>query len=405
MPKKQILIIGGGAAGFFLAANIPFSKKFSVTILEKSHSPLQKVKISGGGRCNVTHACFDPNDLIQFYPRGEKELRSIFHKFQPADTMQWFEDKGVSLKIEDDNRVFPISNSSQTIIDVLENEVKKNKVEVCFSTGVNTIKKENGIFIIETQNKEYIADFLIISSGSSPKMWETIKKLGHTIINPLPSLFTFNIKNKKLNNLMGISFENVEISIPKIKLEEQGAVLITHWGISGPAVLRLSAWGAIDLAQEKYTFDCFINWIATDDVLALEKLMDCKNSHPKKMVFNYNPFQLTSRFWHFILEENDISNTLTFADISKEKLLKINQSLTKMKLEVKGKSTFKDEFVTCGGVDLKEIDFRSMQSKIHPNLFFAGEVLNIDAITGGFNFQACWSESFVISEFLKHSLP
>lgn len=400
---KHIVIVGAGAAGYFLAASLPKSDKYTVTIIEKATTSLQKVRVSGGGRCNVTHACFDPKELVNFYPRGKKELHSLFFKFQPADTMNWFESRGIALKIEEDNRVFPNTDSSETIINVLQNEGKKNAVHVLYSSGIQNIKKENKKYILFTSQQKIIADIVIFTTGSSPMVWELLKNMGHRIIPPVPSLFTFNIKEKSLNDLMGISFENAEVSIPSLHLKEKGSLLITHWGLSGPAILRLSAWGAIDLEKVKYQFSIKINWLGLNKEIALDKLLKCKQTNAKKQIGNYNPFGFTQRFWLYILYKNFISENTTYADISKEKLILIVLSLCETSYDVKGKSTFKDEFVSCGGVDLKEVDFRNMQSKIHENLFFAGEVLNIDGITGGFNFQACWSEAFVISEYLKES--
>lgn len=398
---EKIAIIGGGAAGYFLAANLGKDLGKQTVIFEQAQSPLQKVRISGGGRCNVTHACFDPLDLVEFYPRGKKELLSVFYQFQPGDTMAWFEDKGVDLKIEDDNRIFPVSNSSLSIIECLLKEVEKNKVKVNFSDGVKSINKiENG-YELETNSGIHQFEKVIVTTGSTPKFWKNLKSLGHKIIEPVPSLFTFNCKDPRIDGLMGISFETAEVKIKSDKLEAEGALLITHWGFSGPAILRLSAWGALALKQRSYKFDVEINFIqqSKEDVISL--LNDKKNYDAKKSIYKYNPFDFPKRFWLSILSYCKIKEDLVFADLSKKHIDAIATELTEATYAINGKSTFKDEFVTAGGVDLKEVNFQTMESKLNPNLFFAGEVLNIDAITGGFNFQACWSEAFVISNKLK----
>ncbi len=404
MKKRKILIVGAGAAGCFLAANLPKSEKYQVTIIEKSSQPLQKVKISGGGRCNVTNACFEIAELVKFYPRGNKELISIFHQFQPLDTIHWFESKGIALKTESDNRVFPKSNTSQTIIDCLLNEMKKNNISIEYNTFIEKIVAENNQFIVQTNQNTLVFDVVIFCTGSAPSSLKTAETLHHSIIKPLPSLFTFSVKNKNLNDLMGLSFPNAEVSIPIHKLKENGSLLITHWGFSGPSILRLSAFGARVLADGNYNFALHINWLGNTKDQTLTILQQSKQLHPKKLIYNQNSFQLPQRFWHYILHQNQISETLDFANISMNQMQEIAETLCNSIYNVTGKSTFKDEFVTSGGIDLKQIDCKTMQSKLHKNLFFAGEILNIDAITGGFNFQACWSEAFIISEYIKTEL-
>ena len=398
---EKIAIIGGGAAGYFLASNLDKKLGKNTVIFEQAQSPLQKVRISGGGRCNVSHACFDPLDLVEFYPRGKKELLSVFYQFQPGDTMAWFEDRGVGLKIEDDNRIFPISDSSLSIIECLLKEVEKNKVRVQFSDGVKSIRKiENG-FEIESTSGIYQFENVIITTGSTPKVWKLIKSLGHKIVEPVPSLFTFNCKDPRIEGLMGISFDQAEVKIKGEKLEAEGPMLITHWGFSGPAILRLSAWGALALNQRKYKFDIQINFIQQSKEEVIDLLNKKKLNDAKKSIHKYNPFDFPKRFWISILQYCKIGENQVFADLSKKQIEQIATELTEANYQVNGKSTFKDEFVTAGGVDLKEVNFQTMQSKVHENLFFAGEVLNIDAITGGFNFQACWSEAYIISNKLK----
>lgn len=400
MHTKKVVIIGGGAAGFFCAANLE-ETKYNVVILEQNSDVLQKVKISGGGRCNVAHACFDPRELTQFYPRGNKELMSVFTKFQPGDTIEWFENRGVSLKIEDDNRIFPISNSSQSIINALTNEVSRKNFEVKTKTSVKEIQpKENG-FSILTNNGDFDADIVIYTTGSSPKSLNLVQKLGHNLIESVPSLFTFNIKDDLLKDLPGTSFTNAEIRIPSLKTEESGPLLITHWGLSGPAILKISAWKARTLADLKYQFEIQVNFISTDIEDAEEQFMSYKQQHPKKSIGQSKMFEVTNRFWNKILELSNINLDKQIANISTKEMNSILEMLCKKKCKVNGKSTFKDEFVTAGGVDLKEINFKTMASKILPDFYIAGEVLNIDAVTGGFNFQACWSEAWLISQDLN----
>ncbi len=398
---KHIIIIGGGAAGFFCAANLD-ATKYKITILEQNSDVLQKVKISGGGRCNVTHACFDPRELVQFYPRGNKELLSVFTRFQPGDTMEWFENRKVSLKIEGDNRVFPESNSSQTIINAMLEEIRNKNVEVKTKCSVKQIEKQEGKYLIQTSLGDFEADYIIYSTGSSPKSLKIIESLGHNIIDLVPSLFTFNIKDNLLKDLAGTSFEMAETSIPKLKTEESGPLLITHWGLSGPAILKISAWEAVNLAKMKYNFEVEVNFISKSLDSAEEIFQQFKQSNPKKTIGQSKIFDITNRFWQRILEVSNIDLNKQVANISKKEMDRIIENLCKKKFQVTGKSTFKDEFVTAGGIDLKEINFKNMSSKILPNFYIAGEVLNIDAVTGGFNFQACWSEAWLIAQDLNN---
>ena len=397
---KKVIIIGGGASGFFTAANID-TKLYDVTILEQNSDVLQKVKISGGGRCNVSHACFDPRELVQFYPRGHKELLSVFTKFQPGDTMNWYEKHGVALKIEDDNRIFPESNSSQSIINCLVNECRKKNVKILTKQTVTEILPQENGYKIHTTDQNYFADYVVFSTGSSPKAFKILEKLGHQIITPVPSLFTFNIKNEILKDLMGTSFQYVDIEIPKLNLEESGSLLITHWGLSGPAVLKLSAWGARELAALKYQFEIIVNFIGTASEDALEIFKNFKENEPKKSIGQTKIFDITNRFWQRILFVSGIDTAKQIANINNKEMQKIIENLCCCRMNVTGKSTFKEEFVTAGGVDLKEMDFKTMRSKKLPNFYISGEVLNIDAVTGGFNFQACWSEGWLIAQDLN----
>ncbi|MDR6159486.1 putative Rossmann fold flavoprotein [Chryseobacterium sp. SLBN-27] len=398
---KQIIIIGGGAAGFFCAANLD-ATQYKITILEQNSDVLQKVKVSGGGRCNVTHACFDPRELVQFYPRGNKELLSVFTRFQPGDTMEWFENRKVSLKIEGDNRVFPESNSSQTIINAMLQEVQHRNVEVKTKCSVKEIENQHEKYVVKTSLGDFEADYIIYTTGSSPKSLKIIESLGHNIIDPVPSLFTFNIKDDLLKDLAGTSFEMAETSIPRLKTEESGPLLITHWGLSGPAILKISAWEAVNLAKMKYNFEIEVNFISRSIDDAEEVFQQFKQSNPKKTIGQSKIFDITNRFWQRILEVSSIDLNKQVANISKKEMDRIVENLCKKKLQVTGKSTFKDEFVTAGGVDLKEINFKNMSSKILANFYIAGEVLNIDAVTGGFNFQACWSEAWLIAQDLNN---
>ena len=397
---KNIIIIGGGAAGFFCAANLD-EKKYKITILEQNSDVLQKVKISGGGRCNVSHACFDPKELVNFYPRGNKELLSVFSKFQPGDTMDWFEQRNVPLKIENDNRIFPESNSSQTIINALLNEIQKKNVEVKTQTSVKEITKTSEKYLIKTNNGDFEADIVIYTTGSSPKSLKLIEQLGHKLIDSVPSLFTFNIKDDLLKDLPGTSFENAEVKIPQLKTDENGPMLITHWGLSGPAILKISAWEARSLAKLNYKFEIEVNFISKTYSEAEEIFLEFKQNHPKKTIGQSKIFELTNRFWQKVLEISKIDFNKNISNISGKEMKLILENISAKKFIVNGKSTFKDEFVTAGGVVLKEINFKNMSSKILPNFYIAGEVLNIDAVTGGFNFQACWSEAWLIAQDLN----
>ena len=400
MSKKKIIIIGGGAAGFFCAANLD-EKKYNVTVLEQNSDVLLKVKISGGGRCNVSHACFDPRELAGFYPRGNKELLSVFHKFQPGDTMDWFEKRNVALKIEGDNRIFPESNSSQTIIDTLVNEVSNKNFEIKTQSVVLDIKPQNDRYLVTTSTAEYLADYVIYTTGSSPKSLKLIQNLGHKIVEPVPSLFTFNIKNETLRDLMGTSFPHAEVSIPELKTEESGPMLITHWGLSGPAVLKISAWKARELADMKYRFGILVNFLGIDKEDAEEVFKNYRQENPKKSIGSAKIYNITTRFWHRILWMSNIDLEKNISNITGKELHNILLNLCDNPMNVTGKSTYKDEFVTAGGVELKEIDFKNMSSKLLNNFYIAGEVLNIDAVTGGFNFQACWSEAWLMAQDLN----
>lgn len=394
----DIIIVGGGAAGFFTAINIvEKNPKLKVAILERGAEVLQKVRISGGGRCNVTHACFEPNELVKFYPRGEKELRGPFHQFCSGDTIEWFEKHGVELKIEADGRMFPVSNSSQTIIDCFLKATQKLDIAVLTAQSVQSIYKKEHVWKIETQTENYLSEKLILATGSNPKVWEMLQNFGHAVVSPVPSLFTFNIKDSRIKELPGVAAD-VTVTVKNTKLTSTGPLLITHWGMSGPAILKLSAWGARILHDKNYQFTIFVNWLNDEDTADVEKkLKDLKQEHAKKSVSKKSPFELTNRLWESLVLASGIEEETKWADLSKTQLQNLANQLTKGIFQVNGKSTFKEEFVTAGGIDLKEINFKTMESKLHQNLYFAGEIVNIDAITGGFNFQNAWTSGFIVA--------
>ena len=394
----DIIIVGGGAAGFFTAINIvEKNPKLKVAILERGSEVLSKVRISGGGRCNVTHACFEPNELVKFYPRGEKELRGPFHQFCSGDTMEWFSNHGVELKIEDDGRMFPVSNSSQTIIDCFIQATQKLGITILTGQSVQSIFKKENLWKIETQNENYITEKLILATGSNPKIWEMLQTFGHAIVNPVPSLFTFNIKDPRIKELPGVS-AIVSVKVKDTKLTSTGPLLITHWGMSGPAILKLSAWGARILFEKNYQFTIFVNWLNDVDADDAEKtLKELKQENAKKAVSKKSPFDFPNRLWESLVFASNISEETKWADLSKVQLQNLANQLTNCSFQVNGKSTFKEEFVTAGGIDLKEINFKTMESKLHKNLYFAGEIVNIDAVTGGFNFQNAWTSGFILA--------
>jgi predicted Rossmann fold flavoprotein len=403
---KKIVVIGGGAAGFFAAiTSAENNADYQITILEQSSRLLQKVKISGGGRCNVTHACFDPKLLVKNYPRGEKQLLGPFTRFNPQNTIDWFEARGLELKTEEDGRMFPITDSSQTIIDCFLEEAKRMNIQIRTGIGADAlIPSSDNNWRIITQKQETIeADAVIVATGSSPRMWTLLSKLGHTIIHAVPSLFTFNIKDERVKGLEGLSVEQARVTvvpnqkspIQNPKLSSSGPLLITHWGMSGPAILRLSARGARILAEVNHRFEIEINWVNKEaaEVAATFKLF--KQNHPKRNVVSNPLFSIPKRLWVRLVSSSGISASLNFADLSNKQIETLTVALTACRFSVTGKSTYKDEFVTAGGVDLAEVDFKTMQSKKFHGLYFAGEVLDIDAITGGFNFQAAWTTGWI----------
>ncbi|MDB4089281.1 NAD(P)/FAD-dependent oxidoreductase [Flavobacteriales bacterium] len=400
----KIGIIGGGAAGFFSA--IHAKKNFTdseVTILEKSQKLLSKVKVSGGGRCNVTNGCNSISELSKAYPRGEKKLKKAFREFNTKHTMKWFEDRGVELTIQDDNCVFPVSQNSQTIIDCFMDEASNLGVKIEIGKGVNSIEKKEELFEIRFKGNELVYEFdkLILATGGSPKRsgLEWLEKMGHKIEDPVPSLFTFNMPSEEITKLMGIVVKETKTSIQGTKLKSDGPLLITHWGMSGPSILKLSAFGARILANNNYEFKLQVNWVNTqnyDEVFS--NLRELSSKQPNKLLQNFRAYSLPERLWFFLLEKNEISISKKWGDLGKKDLNKLTNSLTNDIYSVKGKTTFKEEFVTCGGVSLESIDFSTMQSRSVPNLYFAGEVMDIDGITGGYNFQAAWTTAFIAGQ-------
>ena len=401
--RGLVIIIGGGAAGYFTAINAKENNpELDITILEKGKDVLQKVKISGGGRCNVTHACFIPKDLTEFYPRGKKELLGPFHQFMTGDTFEWFENRGVPLKIEEDNRVFPEANTSQAIIDCFQNAVDKLNIKVLTNCGVNSVYQQEEKWVINTKRETFVADKVVVAAGSSKKVLELCKTLDHTIIEPVPSLFTFNINDKRITDLLGISVPNATVQLVNTKLEASGPLLITHWGLSGPAVLKLSAFGARILAEKKYQYNVEVNWLSRPTDKVLNVLLNLKKKEPRKTVILKSPFtEIPKRLWERFVLFSEIKATQNWADLNNHQLQNLANQLTKGVYNANGRTTFKDEFVTAGGVDLKEINFKRFESKIHKNLFFVGEVLNIDAVTGGFNFQNAWTGGYICAKAIS----
>ena len=402
--KTNVIVIGGGAAGFFSAVNCAqLHPNCSVTLLEKTNKLLAKVRVSGGGRCNVTHACFDNSLLVKNYPRGEKELRNAFSRFTTTDTITWFEQRGVKLKIEEDGRMFPVANSSETIIDCLVHEAERSGVKI--KTGVDIkeiIRNKNDTFTLTVNGGgTFTCDKLIIATGGNSKetAYEWLKSLGHTIVKPVPSLFTFNIPNNSITELMGVSVPLAKVRIAGTKLETEGPLLITHWGMSGPAVLKASAWGARQLNDMQYCFCTLISWLPKYSEEKLrEELSYHRKENSKKIIVSDCPFELPKRLWEYFTTKAEIKSNTRWADLSKKQNNLIVSALLNDEYKVQGKTTFKEEFVTCGGISLKEINFATMQSKLVLNLYFAGEVIDVDGVTGGFNFQNAWSTAWIAAK-------
>ena len=402
MLDSDVVIIGGGAAGFFAGINIALNNpKLKIIILERGSEGLQKVKISGGGRCNVTHAEYIPSDLCSNYPRGKKELLGPFHQFMTVDTIKWFQERGIELKTEKDGRIFPISNNSQTIIDCFLSEVKKYKIQVLYNHSVKSIEKQKDSWLLKTNDKKFNSTKLLVATGSNRNMWNLLEKLNHKIIKPVPSLFSFNINDDRISSIPGITINDIEIKVVNSKLNSNGPLLITHKGLSAPSILKLSAFGALEFASLDHKFSIEINFLKISNQVCFEKLKTFKINLSRKMVVKLSPFGIPIRLWKELVVYSKIETTTTWADLNNHQLKVLSNQLTSAVFNVTGKSTFKEEFVTAGGVDLKEINFKSFESKIHKNLFFAGEILNIDAVTGGFNFQNAWTGAFIAAKSIS----
>lgn len=415
----DVIIVGGGAAGFYAAIHIAEqAPDFKIAIFERGKTVLSKVKVSGGGRCNVTHGEFSPKELATNYPRGEKELLGPFHKHAPMDVMAFFEERGVPLKIEEDGRIFPQSDSSQTIIDCFLSEAERLGVKVLKNSSVKRFDKMEEGWQVTTMNKHYQTKKLLLATGSNTKIWQQLEDIGHHIVPPVPSLFTFNIDDERIKGIQGISVNaSVEVLPKKLfqtdkeqlglksatknepVLMADGPVLITHWGLSGPAILKLSAWGANILHDYHYSFRINVNWTPEYTKGSMEAfLRQVKEVEAKKTVLRTAAVEIPKRLWARLVQAAQIQPDEKWADISKEKLQDLSKQLTECSFRVEGKSTFKEEFVTAGGVDLKEINFKTFESKLQPNLYFAGEIINVDAITGGFNFQNAWTGAYLAAQ-------
>lgn len=412
MPGKKLIVIGGGAAGFFTAVNAArVHPGLEVTIVEKTGKLLSKVKISGGGRCNVTHACFDIAAMSKKYPRGQNFVKKLFHQFFTTDTVRWFEERGVKLKTEADGRMFPVTDSSQTIIDCLMKEVNKYGVQIILHTTVTGLRvTDHGWQITSADRHPLTADYICIACGGYPKagMFDWLRETGHTIEAPVPSLFTFNLPagqagmpGHPVTRLMGVSVEQAKVKIAGSKLEQTGPLLITHWGFSGPVILRISAWAARELAEKNYTFGITVNWLPDFSGQRLaEQFRQLRFSIASQKMQQKNPFGLPQRLWEFLLDYSLVKKETRWADLPARDQNRLISNLFACEFEVKGKTTFKEEFVTAGGIKLNEVDPVSLQSKLHPGLFFAGEILDVDGITGGFNFQHAWSSGWIAASHI-----
>jgi hypothetical protein len=404
--SKQIFIIGGGAAGFFCAINIAEKNpEYSITILEKTTKLLSKVRISGGGRCNVTHACFDAKELVKNYPRGSKELLGAFTRFCPTEMISWLRSKQVDLKTEADGRMFPVSNNSETIVNCFLDKAKQLGIKIELECSVISMHQlENGLQLqVEKQhsiNQKINTDVVIVCTGgfNQLKAYEFLKNTGHKIHPPVPSLFTFNIPNNPIHQLMGLSVPQVKVKIKCSSFFTEGPLLITHWGFSGPAILKLSAFAAQELAKENYHTTVTINWLNNEQNEVRDRLINCFKTNTKTQIANLQEFVLPKRLWNFLIAKSEIPSSKLCSELTKKEINKLVECLVNDQYEMKGKTTFKEEFVSCGGIDLKEVDFKTMQSKKWKNLYFAGEILNIDGITGGFNFQAAWTTGWVTAQ-------
>ncbi len=398
IANYDLVVFGGGAAGFFCAIQCTErNPRMRILILEKNKDVLNKVRVSGGGRCNITHACFDPQEMVEHYPRGKKELLGPFHRFLCNDMIQWLADHGVETKIEEDGRVFPVSDNSETIIRCFLNQCKKHEISIHTSSVVESLAKAGHDWVIRSNAENIHTNHVLIASGSSPATWKMIENLGHKIIEPVPSLFTFNILHPLLKDLAGVSLEHVNVSIKGSNISQQGPIIITHWGLSGPAILKLSAWGASYFHEKNYQAVILVNWINVEPAEALAHIGMMRKTNGSIRLISSPLFNVPKRLWQRMIELLQLQQ-LNVADLQTTHINQLVEILTSCPLMIKGKSVNKEEFVTCGGVDSAEINFKTMESKLLPGLYFAGEVINIDAITGGFNFQAAWTEAYIAAE-------
>lgn len=403
MPGKKLIVIGGGAAGFFCAVNAArLDPSLQVVIVEKSSKLLSKVKVSGGGRCNVTHACFEITEMVKKYPRGGNFVKKTFHHFFTTDTIQWFSERGVTLKAEPDGRMFPTTDSSQTIIECLLKEANRYGVEILMNKEIKTLNYSDDSWKLQTANdQELKADYVCIACGGYPKaiMFDWLKELGHTISEPVPSLFTFNMPAHPITKLMGVSVENARVKINGSKLEQEGPLLITHWGLSGPAVLKLSAWGARELAAANWQFSISINWLPEYNEHTLrERMQEIRFAMASQKLTGKNPFGFPGRLWEFMLDQAGAKPEMRWADMPAKVQALLVRLLVAGEFTIKGKTTFKEEFVTAGGITLSEIDPNTMMSRKAAGLFFAGEIMDVDGVTGGFNFQHAWTSGFIAAQ-------
>jgi predicted Rossmann fold flavoprotein len=401
----HVAIVGGGAAGFFSAIQVSLNHpQARVTIFEKTTKVLSKVKVSGGGRCNVTHACFDVNKLIKNYPRGERFLKPLFHIFGPEQIIHWFNNRSVLLKTEKDGRMFPVSDDSQTIIDCFLSELKSLQIDLVFQKSVVKLEQTKGKLQLYFDGGEcMLYDKVIVTTGGSSKKtsYTWLEELGHTIVSPQPSLFTFNMPLEPICALMGVSVLHAKVSVVSEKMSGEGPLLITHWGMSGPAILKLSALAARILSEKQYIFQISVQWTSQKEHELRAFLAQEMKNLIKRQISNRNPFQIPQRLWDFLLQKIEINPSKIWADLRKEELNRMMNVLCNDQYQVKGKTTFKEEFVTCGGVDLSMVHNHTLESKIISGLYFAGEVLDIDGVTGGFNFQSAWTTAFIAGQLLE----
>lgn len=394
----DLAVIGGGAAGFFTAIQLAQRRPGSrIIILEKGKQVLSKVKVSGGGRCNVTHACFIPSEMVEHYPRGSKELLGPFHRFLCGDMMAWLSEQGVETKIEGDGRVFPESNSSQTIIDCFLRICRAHDIQIQTSSGVTGLRPDGDTWTVEISSEKISTRQVMLATGSTPSVWKMLGTMGYTIVDPVPSLFTFNIEHKLLEDIPGLSMPQVQVKILGTRYEASGPLLITHWGLSGPAVLKLSAWAARELHGMDYRFEIAVDWLGAGAEYIRSAIAEERQTHGNRMVKKYPLCGIPRRLWERFCYMARLRES-NFASLTAQQMEALIGLISDGRFPVDGKSTFKEEFVTCGGVERKQVDFKTMESKLHPGLYLAGEVLDIDAITGGFNFQAAWTEGVIAAE-------